>query len=311
MAGLESVPVALVDASPDQNRERFDRGELVELAASIAELGLIQPIKVRARGGRFVLVAGERRLRAVRDILGHETIAAIVDERKSRNGSAAETRTAHDDDDADAALSTLAENLLRVDPSPLEEAAGYRNVIDHHGFTAAEVARRVGVPADRVRRRLALLELSDEVRHYLATAQLPVGRAELMTALDGNRQHLALSAHNDGVSTDAFSRLCDKLHDEQTAEPMFSPDSFLTNEVHELVAACEHEAQADRDSSVIREVPLGVSEVAELLGVKVAAIHQRRHRGTLPAPDLSVSGVPLWWADTIERWARQTRRSAA
>jgi ParB/RepB/Spo0J family partition protein len=294
MAGLESIPVGLVDASPDQNRERFDVRELEQLAASIVELGLLQPVKVRERDGRYVLVAGERRLRAVRDILGRETIAATVD---------------GVDDDAGAALSTLAENLLRVDPSPLEEAAGYQRVIDAYNLTAADVARRVGVPADRVRRRLALLELGPEVRHYLATGQLPVGRAELMVGLDSNRQHLALSAHHDGVSGDVFRKMIDKLNDEQSAESIFDPDSFLTNEVHELVESCELELEAERDANIVREVPLGVSEIAELLGVKVAAIHQRRHRGSLPAPDMAVSSVPMWWRSTIERW--QTGRSAA
>ncbi len=288
---LTDIDVSRVDASPDQNRETFDAGELEQLAASIAELGLLQPVKVRARGDRYVLVAGERRLRAVRT-LGWETIPAVV------NGAG----------DADAALGTLAENLVRSDPSPLEEAAGYRKVIDTYRLTPAEVARRVGVPESRVRRRLGLLELGPEVRHYLASSQLPVGRAELMVGLDVNRQHLALAAHNEGIGLEAFRKLVGRLADEQRADAMFDPDAFMA---HEVVAAFEHEVTAEREATIVREAPLGIGEIAALLKVKPGTVDQWRYRKVLPEPDLTVSGVPMWWAPTIESWARATGRMAA
>jgi ParB family chromosome partitioning protein len=290
MADLLSVPTGLVDASPDQNRETFGTAELDQLAASIRELGLLQPVKVRPRDGRYVLVAGERRLRAVRDVLEWDTIDAVV----------------ADSADGDAALATLAENIIRVDPSPLEEAAGYRAVIDGHGFTPGDVAGRVGVPAERVKRRLSLLGLSDETRHYLASGQLPVGRAERMAGLDANRQHLALAAHHQGIGTDGFRALCDRLADEQSSEAMFDPDSFLA--VDTYVTEAETAAQALQVAT--REEPLGVAEVAALLKVKASTVHQWQHRGLAPPPDFQISGNPAWWRPTIETWARTTRRIA-
>jgi ParB family chromosome partitioning protein len=287
---LRAVPTRLIDASPDQNRETFDTAELDQLAASIRELGLLQPVKVRARGERYVLVAGERRLRAVRDILERGVIDAVVS----------------DETDGDAALATLAENVMRVDPSPLEEAAGYRAVIDGHGFTPADVAGRVGVPAERVKRRLSLLTLSDEVRHYLTSGQLPVGRAERMAGLDANRQHLALAAHHQGISTDAFRALCVRLADEQSAESMFDPDTFLQSEtVGVYVADAQAAAEA---ANVTHAEPLGVAEVAKLLDVQAATVHRWQHRGRTPTPDFHISGNPAWWRPTIETWARETGR---
>jgi ParB/RepB/Spo0J family partition protein len=290
MSDLRAVPTGLIDASPDQNRETFVQAELDQLAASIRELGLLQPVKVRARADRFVLVAGERRLRAVRDVLGRDTIDAVVT----------------DETDGNAALATLAENVMRVDPSPLEEAAGYRAVIDGHGFSPADVAGRVGAPAERVKRRLALLTLSDEVRHYLASRQLPVGRAERMAGLDANRQHLALAAHHQGISTDAFSALCVRLAHEQGAESMFDTDTFLRSETVDTYVA---DAQAaTKAANVTHAEPVGVAEVADLLGVKSATVHAWQNRGRTPTPDFHISGNPAWWRPTIETWARETGR---
>lgn len=286
---LEHIAVDMIEASPDQNRQHFDQSELRELAKSIEELGVLQPVKVRARGDGFVLVAGERRLRAVRDVLELETIPAVLE----------------DGDDADAALGTLAENLMRVDPAPLEEATGYDAVATRYGMTSATIARRVGVPESRVRRRLGLLTLGDEVRHYLASNQLPVGRAELMAGLDVNRQHLALAAHHEGIGTDAYRKLIAKLQDDQSAESMFDADSFM---VAEVVAEAEAEVRADNEALIVREAPLGMAEIAQLLEVKRSTVHMWSHRGRLPAPDLEVSGVSLWWRASIERWARETGR---
>jgi ParB/RepB/Spo0J family partition protein len=292
MGNLRAVPTGLIDASPDQNRATFDTAELDQLAASIRELGLLQPVKVRARAGRYILVAGERRLRAVRDVLGRETIDAVV----------------ADSNDGDAALATLAENVIRVDPSPLEEAAGYRAVIDGHGFTPGDVAGRVGVPAERVKRRLSLLTLSDEVRHYLASGQLPVGRAERMAGLDPNRQHLALASHHQGIGTDAFRALCARLADEQSAEAMFDPDTFLRSETVDVYVA---DAQAAAEAAnVTHAEPVGVAEVAAMLNVKTATVHTWQHRGATPTPDFHISGNPAWWRPTIETWARTTGRLA-
>jgi ParB family transcriptional regulator, chromosome partitioning protein len=84
---LAQVPCGLIDPSPDQNRESFDPAQLLKLAGSIRELGLLQPVKVRARDDRYDLIAGERRLRAVRDVLSWPTILAVVDDVDDRPGA--------------------------------------------------------------------------------------------------------------------------------------------------------------------------------------------------------------------------------
>lgn len=297
---LVMVPLDVLDVSPDQNRESFDPGELEELARSIAELGLQQPVRVRRQGSRFVLVAGERRSRAYR------LLADGLDGIDPAPFSAIPA-TVSVADDVSAALGTLAENLTRVDPSPLEETAGFARMVDVYGMTAADLARRLGISAERIRRRVGLLGLSDETRHFLASGQLPVGRAERMVGLDTNRQHLALAAHNEHVSTPVFGRLVDDLADQQAADSMFDPDCFMR--VDTLVLEAEEAVAAESGPEVVREEPVGPIEVAAMLDVKRSTVHQWQQRRVMPPADLRVSGTPAWWRTTILEWAELTGRT--
>jgi len=291
-ATLTVLAVDLVDASPDQNREHFDERELGELAASIRELGLLQPVTVRPATDRYVLVAGERRLRAVK-LLGWAEIPAIV---------------RADDSDADNALRTLAENMVRIDPGALEEAAGLAACAREYGLEPCELARRLGKTARWVRERLSLLALADDVAHYVQTGGLPIGRAVLMAQLDVNRQRLALQAHEHGIAPDAFRSLIARLGDEQAADSMFDLDDFMR--VDEYVIEAETAVADLAEPGRVRELPLGIAEIADLLDVRPKTVHMWRQRGIFPAEDFRCGGSPGWYESTVRDFARETGRRA-
>jgi hypothetical protein len=100
--------------------------------------------------------------------------------------------------------------------------------------------------------------------------------------------------------------LSDRLADEQSAEAMFDPDTFLRSEtVGVYVADAQTAAEA---MNVTHAEPMGVAEVAALLDVQAATVHRWQHRGRTPTPDFHISGNPAWWRPTIETWARETGR---
>jgi ParB family transcriptional regulator, chromosome partitioning protein len=160
------IPVDSVDASPYQPRRRFDEEKLEELAASIRQHGVIQPIVVRATGSRFELVAGERRLRAVRR-LGLAEVPAIV-------------RTFTDDQALEAAL---VENLQREDISVVEEARAYHRLAGEFHYSQAEIAQRTGKSRAAVNNTLRLLHLPDTVLEALDAGELTEGHGRALLAL--------------------------------------------------------------------------------------------------------------------------------
>lgn len=288
---LREIPFDLIDAGPN-DRQTFDRAALEELAASIAAHGLAQPPTLRPVGGRYEIVAGERRCRAMRDVLGWSGVHALV----------------RDLDDETASAIMLAENVQRADLDPLEEARGYASRLERFGWTQAELARQANVPADRVRRRLALLALTPAVAHYVATRQLPLSFAACMVELDANRQALALAAFQSSpMAVSAFRVMCARLLGEQQSEPMFDVDSFLQIEEYVVSAEAAVAVPTPVTIDVVSE-PVGVNEIAEMLRAKVNTVRIWRTRGRLPAPKWIVSGTPAWERDAIEAWARATGR---
>lgn len=167
---LRELPVKDVRANPYQPRTRFDEAALAELVDSIRASGLLQPVVVRARGGRYELIAGERRWRAVQE-LGWSTIPAVV----------------KDVDDQTLLTLALIENLQRHDLSAIDEALGYQRMIDEFGVAQAEVARLVGRNRSTVANLLRLLKLPDEVRALVHDGKLSEGHARaLLAASDGD-----------------------------------------------------------------------------------------------------------------------------
>jgi ParB family chromosome partitioning protein len=153
---LRELPVEMIEPNLSQPRRRFDEGTLQELAGSIGERGVQQPVLVRtSKHGKFELIAGERRWRAAK-IAGLETIPALV--------------SAYDDG---AALEiALIENMAREDLNPVEKARACSTLVNEFGLTLEQVGRRVGYSTGTVSNMVRLLNLSDEILEFIEHGQL-------------------------------------------------------------------------------------------------------------------------------------------
>ena len=186
---LLDVPIDSVSPNPNQPRVHFDEETLAELAASIREIGVLQPVLARDLGdGRYQLVAGERRWRAARRA-GLTTIPAIV------------RRT----DDLNSIEQALVENLHRQDLTPLEEAAAYQQLIEDFGLTHEQVSVRVGKSRSVITNTLRLMTLPPSIQHLLADGRLSAGHARALLGSPDRafQEHLAKRAVGEGWSVRA------------------------------------------------------------------------------------------------------------
>lgn len=170
---VKELPVEMVHPNPYQPRQEFPEAELMELAASIKEHGILQPVVVRPASNGYELVAGERRLRACK-MLGWTTIPAIVRELS----------------DQDLALLGLVENLQREDLHFLEEAQGYQRLLEEFDFTQEELARRLGKSQSTIANKLRLLKLSPRVRSYISREIITERHARALLKLEDEEQQL-------------------------------------------------------------------------------------------------------------------------
>ena len=160
-----------IKASPFQPRRHFDPQQIEELAASIKERGLIQPLVVRKVDGQYELIAGERRLRAVTS-LGMTTVKVVV----------------HEASDQEVAELALIENLQRADLTPLEEAEQYRLLQERFGMKQETIAQHVGKSRAVIANMVRLLDLAPEVRDLLNQQQITVGHAKVLLQLKDTLQ---------------------------------------------------------------------------------------------------------------------------
>ncbi|MEX0842783.1 MAG: ParB/RepB/Spo0J family partition protein, partial [Gemmatimonadota bacterium] len=184
--GLRTIPRARIAPNPFQPRREFDEGELEELVDSIRANGLLQPLVVRRDPEdeeRFQLVAGERRLRALTE-LDWPRVPVLV----------------RDVDDRALLVLALVENIQRAELGPLDEAEGYRTLVDDFGLTQGEVAAAVGKSRSTVANMLRLLRLPPSVRRLLSDGALSIGHARALLALDhpGRITELARRAAQEG-----------------------------------------------------------------------------------------------------------------
>lgn len=156
-----------IDPAEHQPRKRFDADALADLSASIKESGLIQPLVVRERDGRYELIAGERRWRASQ-MAGLTEVPVVV----------------KDVSDSVAFALALIENIQRQDLNPVEEAMAYRRLMDEFGFTQAELAEQVGKSRSAIANSVRLLGLSAEVLELLSSGELTSGHARALLTLD-------------------------------------------------------------------------------------------------------------------------------
>jgi ParB family chromosome partitioning protein len=192
---LHQLPLDLVVPNPDQPRRAFGEAELTELADSIRVHGVLQPVLVRALpGGRYELLAGERRLRAAR-LAGLERIPAVV-------------RTAAEGERLELAM---IENMARQDLNPIEAARACAALVDDFGLTKEEVGRRVGRSRVAISNLVRLLELPDDVLAMLESGELSEGHGRaVLQAQDHNaRRRVAREARDRSLSvrqTEALAR---------------------------------------------------------------------------------------------------------
>ena len=197
-ARLVELPIDAISPNPNQPRVHFDEELLEELAASIREIGVLQPVLAREMGnGDYQLVAGERRWRAARRA-GLATIPAVV------------RRT----DDLSSVEQALVENLHRQDLTPLEEAAAYQQLIEDFGLTHEQVSGRVGKSRSAVTNTLRLMSLPPSIQHLLADGRLSAGHARALLGSPDRKyqEHLAQRAVTDGMSVRAVE---DAIRDRQ------------------------------------------------------------------------------------------------
>lgn len=161
---ISKLKISLVDPKRDQPRKHFDKEALEQLAASINENGLLQPILVREYGdGRYQIIAGERRFRASK-LAGLTEIPAIVLDR----------------DDKRAAQIALIENIQREDLNPLEEALAYRSLAEEYGMTQEELSGKVSKSRSAIANSVRLLDLPDEIQTLVASGELSAGHGRTL-----------------------------------------------------------------------------------------------------------------------------------
>lgn len=208
----EIAPLDTNEIIPGNNdRTTFAPEALQDLASSIQEHGLIQPITVRwlDDAGSYQIIAGERRFRACADILGWQEVPAII----------------ADATDEEAAAIMLAENVARADLDPIDEALAYQSRIDAFGWTVKEIAQRAGVSSIRVQFRIKLLQLRPEIQKLVRDGQILLGYAQVLSGadLDTNRQLIAIARLRDNPSpTPAwFRRQVNELLAQQMQDSLF------------------------------------------------------------------------------------------
>jgi ParB family chromosome partitioning protein len=241
-AEVRRVSLETIAPNPLQPRREFDEQELTELADSISENGLLQPLVVRpasASRDRFELVAGERRFRAIQR-LGWSDVPVLV-------------RTV---DDETLLVLALVENLQREALNPLEEAEGYRTLADRFGLTQAEIAHAVGKDRSTVANMLRLLKLPPSVRKLLGDGVISMGHARALAAMDDDLRasEIARRAAEEGWSVREVERRASRSHPDT---PVATPKSPVRGGSRDPVVRTLEEAL--REALATRVVIRGIN----------------------------------------------------
>jgi ParB family chromosome partitioning protein len=176
-SGTLEIELSRIDPNPLQPRKNFDDVHIDELARSIREHGVVQPILVSRSGERYQLIAGERRFRAAKKA-GLDTIPAVIKHGATRS---------------EVLELAIIENVQREDLNPIEEAIAYKQLHDEFQMTQDEIARRVGKERSTVANSLRLLKLPDSVKQLVAGGQLSMGHARALLAVEDRKKLEALA----------------------------------------------------------------------------------------------------------------------
>ena len=217
-SAYRELPVYKVEPNPDQPRREFDETELQALADSISVHGVIQPLTVREMpNGYFQIIAGERRWRAAR-MAGLSDVPVVVIEA----------------DDRKAMELALIENLQRQDLNPVEEALGYKTLMEEYGLTQENTAQQVGKSRSAVANTLRLLALTPEVLELLKTGEITAGHARAILSLKSEKKQIEAAKKIIALSLSVrqAETLCKNMNKEPEEKPR------ITFEV-DYVAECE------------------------------------------------------------------------
>ena len=242
--GLLEVPANAIAPNPKQPRSRFDDETLAELAASIREVGILQPIVVRRTGGGYEVVAGERRLRAAK-LAGLATVPVVL----------------RDSEDADLLREALIENIHREDLNPIELGEAFRQLLDDLGLKQEELADRVGVSRSHIANTIRLLSLPIDVQQLVADEKLSAGHARALLAL----------ADQEAMNTLALRVVAEDLSVRETEEA-----------VRRFIEAPARQPGSPKAASEEESSDPNLAEVEEILSEQLATrvmIRMNRKRG--------------------------------
>ena len=256
------LPISQVESCSSQPRKLFDPDALADLADSIRQHGIIQPLTVRKlQSGYYQIIAGERRWRAAR-MAGLTQVPAVVIEA----------------DDRKAMELAMIENLQREDLNPMEEAEGYRTLMEQYGLTQEETSQRVGKSRSAVANALRLLNLCKEVRALVEEGKLTGGHARALVPLTAEMQQKAAAVI---VKDDLSVRQTELLVKKLTAEKKDKPAKDPTAVDYAAEAARELGERLGRPCKIVTGKKKGRIELEYFgmddLNALLEALHQLKH----------------------------------
>ena len=253
------LPISQVESCAAQPRKQFDPDALADLADSIRQHGIIQPLTVRKlQSGYYQIIAGERRWRAAR-MAGLSQVPVVVIEA----------------DDRKAMELAMIENLQREDLNPMEEAEGYRTLMEQYGLTQEETSQRVGKSRSAVANALRLLHLSDEVRVLVEEGKLSGGHARALVPLTAELQKKAAAVI---IKDDLSVRQTELLVKKRTAEKPEKPAKDVGSVDYAAEAARELSERLGRPCRIVTGRKKGRLELeyygVDDLNALLDALHQ-------------------------------------
>ncbi|MDR1416977.1 MAG: ParB/RepB/Spo0J family partition protein [Prevotellaceae bacterium] len=225
---VREIPLLEIEPNPQQPRFKFDEEALEELSNSIKQLGIIQPITVRAVDtGKYQIISGERRYRASK-MLGYETIPAYVREAN----------------DSDSLLMALIENVQRTDLDAMEVALSFQRLIDELNFTQEEISEKVGKKRSTVANYLRLLKLPDEIQRAIRDQLISMGHARALVNVGSVMQQVSIAKKivEQGLSVrqvEEMVKLLDKPKAEKTTPPSDEDGEKVSESLFKLVEGME------------------------------------------------------------------------
>ena len=192
---VQVLPIEQVQPNPDQPRKRFSEADLADLAASVREKGIIQPLIVRKLDDHYQIVAGERRWRAAQQVQLHEVPVVV-----------------REFNDTEVLEIAIIENIQRADLNAIEEATGYKQLMERFGHTQEKLAEALGKSRSHIANLLRLLNLPDGVADLVVEGKLSAGHARALVALDDPLE-IARKVVKDGLSVRATEALAKRAGD--------------------------------------------------------------------------------------------------